>query len=493
VICDEAGLKQSEKRINRLVNVENNMKLFTPPVTPFNLEDMLATLMNTSMNKLSNTNLPQGEMDTKNEGPHEANTDLALGPNRTQWNWVDLAKRGRNSSLDEFEEITLETSLKTSLQTSLEITKRIQTLRTLMEIRDVYRKNIGKNIENSDYKIVFCMGLKNVAKFLMMSDPSSSGSQGLKIVYNLELARQYLGLHQTAANGQYRLLSFLLKHISKHNQSLIDLAPGPNRDMRRSEVELALGSIRTSRSEVDTKYREKTPLHYAAQYGHAKCIKILLKYGANIEERDALENTPLLLAISCPLYRKSYASIKTLIRHGANLDVSNLKGYSLLQYVLEYNFLQNSFHYAFHERNSKLVQLLLKWGANPFVRFTASNTGLNSPLDEILPRGARLTQLRRISRFGPGTKTNIPYTCIIYYRNVYLIQLLISGFNSIFKFASRRISTSRSEVSLTSSGLIWPQGQPKHNISLYTLYDKHVWRGVARYLWEIHDDKNPLS
>lgn len=70
-------------------------------------------------------------------------------------------------------------------------------------------------------------------------------------------------------------------------------------------------------------YRDSyTPLHVAASSGLADIIPLLIKSGAKIEQRDAMGNTPLLIACESPENNTAQCAI-VLLQNGAELDVEN--------------------------------------------------------------------------------------------------------------------------------------------------------------------------
>lgn len=78
-------------------------------------------------------------------------------------------------------------------------------------------------------------------------------------------------LHQVASNGDFVTL-----------QDLLDQGLPP--DTIGGQMSWLRGA-----SEMNT----RTPLHYASKMGHLKCVRLLLKYGANPNAKDRDGYTPI--------------------------------------------------------------------------------------------------------------------------------------------------------------------------------------------------------
>lgn len=66
----------------------------------------------------------------------------------------------------------------------------------------------------------------------------------------------------------------------------------------------------------------RTPMHWAADYGHASVIELLAKKGADINAKDRFGITPLLAAV----YDGRTSAVKALLAHGANKTIKDSDG-----------------------------------------------------------------------------------------------------------------------------------------------------------------------
>ncbi len=75
---------------------------------------------------------------------------------------------------------------------------------------------------------------------------------------------------------------------------------------------------------------ERTALHRACQGGFTSCVRLLLEHDANIDARDFLERTPLMLAC---IYIKGTEVIRLLCEDGANLELTDTWGNTALHHA----------------------------------------------------------------------------------------------------------------------------------------------------------------
>lgn len=108
-----------------------------------------------------------------------------------------------------------------------------------------------------------------------------------------------------------------------------------------------------------------TALGYAAREGCLDCVRILVEAGANIDQGDAENVTPLLLAIM----NLRFDTAKYLIESGANVNKWSFRGENPIYSAVDMNTLP---HGGYPDRPSMdtttslaLIRLLLESGANP--------------------------------------------------------------------------------------------------------------------------------
>ncbi len=109
---------------------------------------------------------------------------------------------------------------------------------------------------------------------------------------------------------------------------------------------------------------KKSPLHIAAIENCCQIIEILIKAGADIEDKDNHGNTPLHAAVSATPSERSYEAAELLINLRAKVNQRSLKGKTPLNIAAEKNDL-------------KAAKLLVKANANPNAKDNSFNTPLS--------------------------------------------------------------------------------------------------------------------
>lgn len=74
------------------------------------------------------------------------------------------------------------------------------------------------------------------------------------------------------------------------------------------------------RSPLPLKRDGWTPLHWASRVGSLDIVRLLAKYGANVNVKDRWDTTPLMLTV----VGENRGAAETLIELGADIDARNV-------------------------------------------------------------------------------------------------------------------------------------------------------------------------
>ncbi|HAB34016.1 MAG TPA: hypothetical protein DCE40_07945, partial [Exiguobacterium sp.] len=109
-----------------------------------------------------------------------------------------------------------------------------------------------------------------------------------------------------------------------------------------------------------------TPLHYAAQEGKAKKVKLLLEAGAEVDVIGLDGFTPLYLAVG----NNHPKAVKVLLKAGADIEAENVADgdTAVLALASAYGY-------------ERIVRLLLSYGADPLHRNEDGRTARGAALD----------------------------------------------------------------------------------------------------------------
>ncbi|XP_023322386.1 protein fem-1 homolog C isoform X2 [Eurytemora carolleeae] len=131
-----------------------------------------------------------------------------------------------------------------------------------------------------------------------------------------------------------------------------------------------------------------TPLWCAAVSGRSSVVRILLKYGADVNALSDTGSTPVRSA--CYIVRPGLSSshmeiIRALVEHGADIQLPNhfggtclinsVQSPELVKYLLDHGADVNAddvqrktaLHYAVQEHRLETVKILLEYGADPYI------------------------------------------------------------------------------------------------------------------------------
>lgn len=102
-------------------------------------------------------------------------------------------------------------------------------------------------------------------------------------------------IHRLVWFNDHETLEIYLKDIFKSEEVIIDAPPKQN----SFDSDKSVGNITSSTtSPIDRKFRGLAPIHLAIQLGHEECVKVLIKYGADMLCTTDLGFLPLQEATS---------------------------------------------------------------------------------------------------------------------------------------------------------------------------------------------------
>jgi len=141
------------------------------------------------------------------------------------------------------------------------------------------------------------------------------------------------------APGAHELTPLEIAAQVGHKKSVRDLlgsSADPNANCPLHEVALCKGAsiaqaLIDAKADVNArKYRNRTPLHYCADYGSPELCAILLANGADIEARDDNQDTPLTLSAR----RNTYLTLDLLVEKKADQNAHGLLDRTALEWSM---------------------------------------------------------------------------------------------------------------------------------------------------------------
>ncbi|XP_055634179.1 protein fem-1 homolog C-like [Toxorhynchites rutilus septentrionalis] len=186
--------------------------------------------------------------------------------------------------------------------------------------------------------------LSNLAKSLFNAINSSTGKLPEKIREKL----QYLpvGIRRKVMQRTFDGATALSKACVVGNVEIIDYL------VKVCDADIEQRSIDPRSEDCPI-----APLILASKYGRLEAVKHLIQLGANVNVTSKCGSTPALIACS----RKDSEMIQYLVEKGADVSKPNSRGETCF-----FNWIK-SLPYGFENRDKKIIQLLLKYGADPFV------------------------------------------------------------------------------------------------------------------------------
>src|SRR5215472_6944012 len=152
--------------------------------------------------------------------------------------------------------------------------------------------------------------------------------------------------------------------ISREKLSYHRLTQRPDGSWKRFAVAIGKRSEKMLRQDSTATNRRgpggSTPLMYAALYGDADSVRLLLNHGADPNIRNDAGATALMWAVEDP------EKIRLLLQHGANVDARSADGQTPLIIA------------AGRYGSAVVVKLLLDGGANPSEKASDGRTPLDA-------------------------------------------------------------------------------------------------------------------
>ena len=182
-------------------------------------------------------------------------------------------------------------------------------------------------------------------------------------------------LYMAVREGDFEVVELLLKHGADVNSRDLPLHMAVRRgNFEVVELLLKHGADLHSRDE-----KGKTPMHLASDNviaGSSDVAQLLLERGADVNSQDNDYATPLLIAVHHP----DNPTGSFLLDHGADPNVKNDDGDSLMHLLFSCNWMSNS-----ESDVLSLTRSLLEHGAEPNVANKDGKTPLHLVLEAIIP------------------------------------------------------------------------------------------------------------
>ncbi|MDR2547992.1 MAG: ankyrin repeat domain-containing protein, partial [Rickettsiales bacterium] len=164
--------------------------------------------------------------------------------------------------------------------------------------------------------------------------------------YSLRVGTQEIKLSSEELRDSYCMLN-LLSDIIEGKEEWAEL----DKNAQLEVIEQLIRNLADSKTNLDAHNRDgRTPLHVAIWKGNAEVAKLLVKYGANVNDNYERNRTPLHIAIG----RKQLEIARLLIKNGANVNAkTNNHGKDDL----------TPMHLAIFADTLEFIELLANYGA----------------------------------------------------------------------------------------------------------------------------------
>jgi ankyrin repeat protein len=196
----------------------------------------------------------------------------------------------------------------------------------IYDLKKLQKKAVLGKLEAND--LVACGIQFDVGTGITLNYPRSRVSAALTN------AQEALSAYQGSNKETYE------KKLTRLTSQLSDLDTAACTAMReamtheKADFVAQLAHEKTINVTISTEEGAITPLLWASQYGRIISLQALLEAGANPKVSDSTGRTPLMLAFTQPLV---YNCVKMLLDRGAELNVKDAHGTTVLGYLLPLN------------------------------------------------------------------------------------------------------------------------------------------------------------
>ncbi|KAH7120294.1 ankyrin repeat-containing domain protein [Dactylonectria estremocensis] len=132
------------------------------------------------------------------------------------------------------------------------------------------------------------------------------------------------------------LLEAILTHVQENIQGYRNILESHLGDESRTMSDLAVMSLLINQAgDPGSGYRD-TPLHCAVDEGKLAILKLLIKYGANVNARNGYQRTPLMIASE----QGEFEIVRQLLASRAEVEPRDSNGVTAIAYAVEHGDLQ---------------------------------------------------------------------------------------------------------------------------------------------------------
>jgi ankyrin repeat protein len=161
-------------------------------------------------------------------------------------------------------------------------------------------------------------------------------------------------LHSAIERGNVAVIKTIIQHLGIRSMHITDMHGNTalHSAMHHGRFDLVQELLREGCDPNAANQRGNTALHIAASRGEEEGLEELLFAGAQIDARNGIGQTPLHLAAE-----EGHTTLcRCLAHHGANVDAVDMRGLTPIR---------SAIHGTSHFSRTRVIEQLLKCGANP--------------------------------------------------------------------------------------------------------------------------------